>query len=198
MSATAYERVSDECPCEICGKPDWCTRRTNRSESLCRRVCRDDGVEREDKNGEVYFLYHHAGVEHRTPVAPPETDPAPRAEPEVCHKVYRALLAHLGLSEAHRANLRTRGLSDDAIMRGGYATLPLDRNVRRAAIETVAAAVGDVDLCTVPGLFRRDEGAEIELAGHPGLLIPERDVEGRIQSLNIRIDNATGTSEGGR
>ena len=190
MTTPRYEQVSPESPCEICEKPDWCWRSCDGALSYCRRECRDDGVEREDKNGEAFYLHRKRGAGDLTQVTLPDvSDRMPRADVVVLDRVYETLLRYLTLSPEHHENLRARGLSDESIRRGVYATLSADPELRHKAIAAVGAVTGNTDVCGVPGFFRRKEDAGIELAGLPGLLIPVRDVEGRICAVRIRPDN---------
>src|SRR5262249_35087512 len=54
----------------------------------------------------------------------PRPAEARRADADTLHAVYSALLARLPLSEAHREDLRRRGLTEQAIARGSFAPLP--------------------------------------------------------------------------
>lgn len=146
------------------------------------------GIAPPQKNGK------HASAKERAPAPSPATEaPAKedagdasaieRADADTRDRAYRMLLAGLSLTDGHRADLRRRGLSDEAIDAGGYRTYP-------AMMERVALAyallrgVAREDRRRVPGL------AHFRPAGPPGLMIPVRDVAGRIVSLRIRQDDA--------
>ena len=58
---------------------------------------------------------------------PPEREPAPLDRRDA---VYRAMLGLLSLSAAHRDNLLTRGLTDEAIRQNGYRTLEYGKELR--------------------------------------------------------------------
>jgi hypothetical protein len=100
------------------------------------------------------------------------------------HAVYSALSELLTLSDAHRENLRARGLSDERIERNGYRTLPEAPRSRLILAGMLSRFYG---LGDVPGFYSRADGRS-SLAGAPGLLIPYRDVSGMIQGLQIRLD----------
>jgi hypothetical protein len=59
----------------------------------------------------------------------------------------------------------------------------------------VAAALGPDALLGIPGFFQAQRGGWV-LGGKPGILIPVRDQEGRIQGLQVRV--ADHDAEGGR
>src|SRR5262249_49709215 len=128
--------------------------------------------------------------EARAPSAPPPPPggPAPeRANVDVLHRVYRALLAALTLRRAHRDRLHGRSLSDEEINRRGYRTLPVQGRARIAP--DLREKYGDVVL-RVPGVITRERDGRryLSLAGAAGLLIPVRDRAGRIVALLIRRD----------
>jgi hypothetical protein len=99
--------------------------------------------------------------------------PAERADVDLRHRVYSIILAHLTLSDAHRENLRRRGLTDTEIEQRQYRTYPPDRDrlhaamaLRYAILDWADVAAGDVD--RVPGVNG------MRLLGWPGFLIPVR------------------------
>jgi hypothetical protein len=104
------------------------------------------------------------------------------------HAVYSALLACLTLSSAHRADLRRRGLTDAEIDRLGYRTLPVQRRAPRA--RDLRERFGDKVL-RVPGIITRERDGKrnFTLAGKAGMLIPVRNVQGRIVALKIRDES---------
>lgn len=107
-----------------------------------------------------------------------------RADAAYLDRVYRALLDELSLSGEHRAALARRGLSPKAIQEGGYRSLPvagrwpvIDRLERRG-----------LDLSGVPGFARSRTGQGWNLYGRAGLLVPVRDLQGRILGCQVRAD----------
>lgn len=121
------------------------------------------------------------------PVAPKLADSDPFASRVQRHRAYRALLAAASLLPEHREGLKRRGLTDSFIDAAGYASLP--SGSRAALLEQMKQAAGDVR--GVPGVSRQIKGARWRLDGSPGLLIPVRDRQGRVQACQIRTDGAT-------
>jgi hypothetical protein len=115
-------------------------------------------------------------------VVPPATDLPVPVEADLKDRCYGLLLASLALSEAHRDDLRRRGLPDHDIEFRGYRSL---RNVDRGrAARAVVEAVGEAALA-VPGFATGAFG--LTLAGEStGLLVPVRDVAGRVVALKVR------------
>lgn len=172
-------RVNRQHPCPICGHTDWCTYTSKYA--VCMRVQSD----KEAKNG-GWVHYFDKGVKVDYTPPPPKETVAP-VEIAIRHRFYTALLRDLLLSKAHLDNLRKRGLSDEAIKNGEYKTLT-DRGraqIVKAVIKNTGIEKG------IPGLFWKQGkfGVYRTLAGAPGLLIPVRDLDGRIQGMQIRVDN---------
>ena len=53
----AFVEVTRAKPCQICGKSSWCSVSTTREVLICRRKQHEGAVVKEDKNGELYFVY---------------------------------------------------------------------------------------------------------------------------------------------
>ncbi len=176
--------------CPVCGRRKFCS------------VSRDGGMvwcTREASRDERDYGYGTAWVH--------VLDAPVRLDPEVLRRVslarepgsialrdrvYRALLDALRLDRRHRDNLRGRGLDDEQIELGGYASMPQEGRgyVARDLFETF----GD-DLAHVPGFYQWDDG-RWAIAGYSGLLVPVRDVAGTIEALKVRLDNPP--PDGGR
>jgi DNA primase len=187
-----WRNVTRPTPCPICRRPDWCSFSTELELVACRRLPSDR--ERSDRNGARFWLHRLrdcAVVLRETETRLPAAG-APRACIDVLHAVYSALLAALSLSPAHRDNLRQRGLPDREIDRRGYRTLP-SRGRGRLAKRLLHQFGADV--CSgVPGLFLHEESDTPwwSVAGTSGLVIPARDISGRIQGLRLRSDDPEG------
>lgn len=189
-----WQEASKQQPCPICGKPDWCSVSADGQMAICRRL--DDGAGRRcaDAAGADYWVYRRTGQAWG---APPEAITTPLsagdaasqcADADTLHRVYSALLDSLGLSGPHRADLQRRGLSGPDIDRHGYRTLP-DRD--RAALARRLVEAFGVDIARqIPGLYIREQDGRSwwSLAGAPGILIPVRDIAGRIVALKTRAD----------
>ena len=102
------------------------------------------------------------------------------------HETYCALLSKLTLASDHRENLHNRGFSDDIIQELGYKTTPAMGFV---AIAKQLHADGYY-LAGVPGFFHNDKGEWTLIREKRGILIPARTPDGKIQGLQLRIDNA--------
>lgn len=112
---------------------------------------------------------------------PPEHEPAGIEQRDA---VYRALLDLLPLSAEHHQNLSGRGLSDQAIAANGYRSLQDGKELR----DKIAAQLSSrYDLNNVPGFYFRD--GIWRFCAYSGLLIPIRNVSGRIQGIQIRREN---------
>ena len=98
---------------------------------------------------------------------------------------YTALLGKLSLAPDHRENLLLRGLKDDEVDELGYKTTPV---LGYASIAAQLQAEG-LYLSGVPGFYRSDDGTWTFIHEKRGILIPVRDVDGKIQGLQIRRDN---------
>jgi hypothetical protein len=108
--------------------------------------------------------------------------PTKKADPDLSHRAYEQLLKQLPLTEDDRQGLRRRGLSDAEIDRRGYGSL---RNVDRGrAARAVYQALGDAVLA-VPGFAQGDYGVTLHGTA-TGLLVPVRDLQGRVVALKVR------------
>lgn len=110
----------------------------------------------------------------------------PITDVETRHATYSALLSKLSLSKDHLDNLRGRGLTDEEIMTLGYKTTPI------AGMTAIARQLlmEGLYLSGVPGFYRTDAGNWTFVKERRGILIPVRDLDGRIQGMQIRRDDA--------
>lgn len=112
----------------------------------------------------------------------------PPTDIDTRHFTYSALLNKLSLASDHKENLLSRGLSEEAIQILGYKTTPV---VGMSAIAKQLQADGHY-LAGVPGFYRSKSTEQWTfIQPQRGILIPVRDLEGRIQGLQIRRDNVT-------
>ncbi|MGF1582780.1 MAG: DUF3854 domain-containing protein [Gemmataceae bacterium] len=185
-----WEAVHRTSPCPICAKTTWCSVKADGTVALCRRIQEGADRTKADKNGTEYYV-HTLTDGPRTPAPPPFSRTAKQksrdTHPNLLHQVYGALLGELQLIASHRANLRKRGLTDNAINKGLYRTLP--ETGRSSIAKRLWERFGD-KVMKAPGIVQRDKGngPYLTLAGHAGLVIPCRDREGRIVALKIRLD----------
>src|SRR5262249_53905158 len=138
-----------------------------------------------------YYLHRLDGMSFASPAfRAPTSGPVPeRADADKLHHCYSALLALLQLSKSHRQALQQRGLTDAEIDRRGYASLPM---AGRARIAQELQDRFKEALLAVPGFYvkEKDVRSYTTIAGAAGLLVPVRDVKGRIIALKVRRDDA--------
>ena len=158
----------------------------------------DGAREKTDKSG-VPFWVHRVGdplPSSRLSLGrPPPHHDAKREAPSAVHQVYAALLARLYLSSCHRRNLNDRGLTDADIDTRGYRSLAPSQGNRIA--RELSRKFGAEVLVGVPGFAWKEGpyGSFLSLCVAPGLLVPLRDVDGRIVALAIRLDNPGGAGK---
>ena len=104
------------------------------------------------------------------------------------HQTYAALLGLLTLTPAHRRHLQEkRGLTDEQISAFGFKSTPPPYLCRTLTAKLIQQG------CTVQGVpgFYMDDNGKWTIKFHQrtsGFLIPYRDVDGKIQGLQIRLD----------
>ncbi len=110
----------------------------------------------------------------------------PITDIETRHATYSALLNRLSLSNDHLENLLSRGLNPNDIEKLGYKTTPI------AGMTAIARQLREEGqyLSGVPGFYRAENDAWTFIKEQRGILIPVRDIDGRIQGLQIRRDDA--------
>lgn len=110
----------------------------------------------------------------------------------VRHDVYSEMASMLGLAGNHRAELRRRGLDDNAIDRIGFCSYP--KFMSPTVIPKKLVARG-LDLRGVPGfgILPNGDWAMARLADG-GFLIPNRNGDGMIQGYQIRFDHPSDTT----
>ena len=123
----------------------------------------------------VRHTFHHS----------PLVEENPLTDVDARHATYTALLSRLALASDHRENLLHRGLSQEDISRLGYKTTPLVGcgSLAKRLLEEGRYLAG------VPGFFKEDGHWSVKFPGR-GILIPVRDVKGRIQGMQVRLDSA--------
>lgn len=127
------------------------------------------------------------GPVRRASCAVPEINECPVTDIDTRDATYRALLQKLTLASDHRQNLLNRGLGEEIIIKNEYRTTPM--------VGTMALAkqllTDGCYLSGVPGFYRESDGKWSFANGNRGILIPVRDMAGKIQGLQIRRDDAT-------
>ena len=180
--AGRWAEVTRKEPCRACGRGDYC-RASSDGAFLCRRGPFDGATEKQDKNGAPFWAGFPGGV---TPTAPTfEADTGPQPAPaDQLDRVYRELLSHLTLSPEHREQMLARGFTADQVEVLGVKTL--DQAARQVAKRL--AEMFPFLWQSVPGLYVKD--GRPALGGWTGLLIPCKDLQGRIIALRIRADSS--------
>ena len=118
-----------------------------------------------------------------SPIKPVESS---LADIETRHAVYTTLLSMLTLEPDHRRNLLNRGLTERAIIENGYRTTPI---VGEKILAKQLLVSGQI-LRGVPGFFTDMNGEWLFVSNKRGILVPVRDIHGRIQGIQIRRDDA--------
>ena len=186
-TAGRVKRSSPRNPCPICGG-QGCGQ-IGESLVLCWRVQSDQPT----RSG----AWKHGALPYDQKRLRQRVDP-PISPIERRHAVFSALLDRLPLSSFHADKLmQERGLDDAAIARYQFASVPDYATAGRVTKELAA----EFDLTQVPGFYLKDEpGDEFDAYFQPtwrlrfvgermqGFYIPLRDVQGRIEALQIRRD----------
>lgn len=186
---TVWKSVRRASPCPICSHGDWCGVSADGTLAACRRIEQGCYKSKNDKSCVPVYLHRLNGDDARSRVDPPPNgSTAKRADDETLHRVYDALLGSLVVTQSHRDNLRHRGLSDAEIDRRLYRSLPRQGLAKLA--RELADRFGAETLLSVPGFIAKDgaRGKFITIAGRAGMLIPCRNVDGKIVALKIRRD----------
>ncbi|MDA1229818.1 MAG: DUF3987 domain-containing protein, partial [Planctomycetota bacterium] len=109
------------------------------------------------------------------------------ADIELRSSVYNKFLQLLILSNQHRDDLLQRGLHDSGIDERGYRSLTFDSG--RDALVELRTTFTDTELLSIPGFIPDGNGGVRMTGSKQGLIIPSRDVLGRIAALKVRRDN---------
>ena len=100
---------------------------------------------------------------------------------------YEKMLHFMSLSKKHKESLMERGLPENFIRARGYrSTLTNDEDCKALARKMINSGI---NLKGLPGFFM-DKGEWTFMWNKSGILIPDRDIHGRIQGFQIRYDNS--------
>lgn len=168
-------RVNKNHKCPICGKEDWCG--FNSRIAICMRVPSDISA----KKGWVHKLTD--GMEVRYELPQPE---APIALVVVRDAVYRDLLNLLKLNKFHKDDLLKRGLSEEEIKENRFKSVP----EKPWSVATELIKMGH-SLDGIPGFYKAQGkyGDYWTFISSPGYFIPVKNEKGKIEALQIRVDN---------
>ena len=186
--------VTAQDPCLVCYKPDNCAVSADGALAYCRRVESD---RRGRDGGFVHVLTDRPDYTPRIITPQEEVATHDRVPIEHRDEVHQDLLAVLDLKDRERKNLSERGMNEEAARGNNYKSVP-----SRIMAEAIAEGLAEYhDLRGVPG-FYREEGNDGEPGAwrlnvnywHQGLMVPVRDVEGRIEGFQIRRAEVTDDS----
>jgi len=194
INGSSFYRVTKADPCDVCDHADWC-RRFDDGYSECMRVenarpTRSGGwlhwtgssVEPSGDWRERIAIIPPAIVEERSPI-----------DPALCDQVYRFVLGHCPLTDAHRQHFGDRKFTNTMINAGRYGSLTDETR------DLVAAAAvkhfGESIIGTVPGFTRKKDGSP-SLYAHAGILIPSIDAFDHVYRLRVRPDDQVKLAEG--
>ena len=169
--------------CPICGHRGWCSMAPDRDAIKCMRIasdhpCADGG-----------WIHPLDGAAVRQEDVRPFTTGVDIADPDTLHAVLSDLLSMMYLDEEHREKERLRGIPDSAadyfqhktLTAGGCSRL-MRELLKKHSPEALRRTPGPKFVDTVDGGFW-------SLAGPPGIVMPCRDVQERIQCLQLRPDD---------
>ena len=194
-------------PCEICGRDRYCSRNGSvlRCTKLDAHPTYGQGMRHTDKSGADWWLYRTGDDDHQGKWSLPEptveqTHDETLADADILHTAYSALLSGLSLSVGHQSALTRRGLTPEQVgrLRDVHQYRSHGLTGRAEAVAKLIEAGHERHLPHVPGFVvktNKNGRRYWTLAGSPGMLIPIRDVDGRIGGLKIRKDDA---SKGGK
>ncbi|HWB11539.1 MAG TPA: DUF3854 domain-containing protein [Pirellulales bacterium] len=190
-----WTEVTKSSPCPICAKSNWCSRSDDGEIVACRREAEGAAQAKTDKNGAPYYVHHlNREAKGRSYVYPghlrqPPPSPAQEVEatdPDTLHRVYTVMIDNLPLTVEHRDALRRRGFPDAEIDGRGYRSFSSEGRAELAS--RLIDLLGEQVCRRVPGFLPSSEERGPTLAGPEGLLVPCRDLQGRIVALKVRRD----------
>jgi len=201
MVGTGYRRVSKKRPCNICGKPDWCSTTTTETISFCARSTLN--ADRVSRHGWGVYYDHFSDLElnrtyHRTPKRQKSQLQIPSASPLMKDRVYRKLIELSPASSNYsivnsRGGLRDRGILDYS----QYGSLPRTVNERTTLVERLIKEVRKefgreaASFVGIPGFWKNANG-ETRLwnkfdSNDDLMLIPFVGRDGLIHACQIRF-----------
>lgn len=203
--AEGYRRVSRKSPCQVCGKPDWCSTTVDRDISFCARTT--ISADRISRDG--WGIYYRNLKE---PIVSFNARPTRRrvyskcvsiASIECRDAVYRKLIHLSPIGKCGNSDLYERFGTGHEIDHTRYAIYPSAAITRNRFAATITESYGNSNndipsLKGVPGFWRGPNGVprlgsrsdlDIDL-----LLIPFIDANGFIQACQLRYSNPLPTS----
>lgn len=179
MKKEKWLRVKRKTPCPICGKNDWCMISPDLTIALCMRQA-SDWTPRKNSGGWLHRLQEKAVSIDCDWVEMGEQKILP---PDELHANLDKLLTCLTLTDDHHAYLQGRNVGEHS------TTCNRFRSIKAGEIANSGEPVEFHPL--TPGLMWRNDKPWLTIQTD-GLLIPIRDEQGRIQALQVRLDNVGG------
>ena len=168
----------------MCGSGSYCLRYPT-GWTLCYRV--ESPRPKIDRRGVPGWL-HAPDAERPLPRWIPPSEPQERLPSEQLAVCNRFLLGQFTLTARHRAHLqKDRGLPDSAIDTYSFRSIP-----EPAFADVIARQVAErfpEDWQRIPGLVLRAGKPRLVCGSAEGLLIPARDLDGRIDGFRLRLDS---------
>lgn len=197
MSCSEWMRVRKGEPCEVCGKDRWCFKNADGAIGcMFSDGSSHNGIEpiqKRGKDGQLFWLY--APVRCKAPdISYPE--PAVQisdaiADPDTLDNVYGELLSHCRPDVTTITHLCAQRRLPHEVGEYLGSTLGLLRRGRIRLAYQLVAAGHEESIAHVPGFYvdNRNGRPRWNIAGASGLMIPVRDVDGRIVAISIRADS---------
>jgi hypothetical protein len=190
--AREWTEVNRAQPCPVCQGTKWCQLSACGAWATCRRQADGPfgpGKLKQDKDGSEYYAHRLTEKALKSPslslVPRLDSQEIQKADANTLHRVYQALLESCALSALHRQALLERGLSNEEIQLRQYRSHAISS--RSHLIQKLEAQFTAETLLEVPGFYLL--GGRLRLAGSEGLLIPCRDLMGRIIGVMVRSDS---------
>jgi hypothetical protein len=193
MSGSSWRTLTQSETCPVCDHTGWCRTSPDGAIIACRR--KESAHKREYSDGSEAWLHYLGEPDPSLVGEAQERKPLTPEEIERRDSVYVALIELLGLSDQHRADLKARGLTDASIDAGQYASLPYTPNDFR--LGRLLSSFDARTLALTPGFEITEKQtassekyakAVVALTHASGLLIPVRNVDGKIVALKVRRD----------
>ena len=180
QSRSPLRAVTSQSPCNVCGKPDWCTRSEDGEVSICMRTSNGG---KQTRNGGYFYL--NVDPAERTAYVRPDNPKTTVAQRD---KAYSAFLDRCPLEPDHAEHLRSvRRLSEDTITRCQFASIPALAVAMEICDELEREGI---DLDYIPGFYLESHRRRIKFGGMKGIFIPIRNAQGQITAMQVRRDVA--------
>jgi len=107
---------------------------------------------------------------------------------KILNCIYTEFLNKLTLNDIHKKNMLDRGLFYSTIKSKQYRSIPNDYNTRQNICRELQVKYGENALCGISGFFFNRKVGKWDFYAPKGMLIPCRNLNGEIVTLQIRLD----------